>query len=301
MYTPIGNTHNRHSRVREMLKHAYSSKSLPPTSTTSESLVQGTPRYSQAFASTMQDQSGGGHSDQEGSRFNISSINNPHNQNIFAFVCGGTVLTTLFIAIGRKVDGLIQDYEKTENDTKDYQTHLLMLVIQLCFNVALLIVPYVALCKYYPESYLTKYYLIIAAFWVISLQAQPFLKHRFYSVFGSESPDSEVKTPEQHRPVRSEQSDQELIGQYLQEAEAETENRTTTQQPTTQQLPTDTSYLQYNSPSNASPSASSSYTQKNKPMEFDSRDLMPPMQSSPPPPEPFHTPAMNGTNIADLF
>lgn len=285
MYTPSSNSLSRqsHSRVQEMLKRA---RHIPSSLSSGESLMQGAPTYSQAFASTMSDtKSGGG----LGKGLDMSSMNNPHTQKLLAFVCAATALTTLFILFGRNVDAFIQNYEERENVDRNHSTHLLLLTGQLCFNVAMLVVPYVAMHKYFSDSYICQYYLVIAAFWVLSLHAQPFLKRRFYDAFVSYS--SEQRPHKKENTSSNREADQKLIAQYLKEVE------TTPPLTTTQHI--ETNNMQYRSlPATTQQHNNSPYTQ------HDNKDRMQALSTQAHFISPDHEPFQNGdsgTNIADLF
>ena len=53
---------------------------------------------------------------------------------------------------------------------------------QMVLNVTLLMAPYVILAKYAPHTLVFQYYVIVAAFWVVSLHAQEQLRNRFSRV-----------------------------------------------------------------------------------------------------------------------
>lgn len=301
MYTPFSNTRsNRHSRVHEMLKR---SRHPPSSLSSSESLMKGTPTYSQAFASTMPlSQTGGGDVGGLGSSLNMNTLNNPDNHKVIVFICATTALTAVFSFLGRNVDALIQNYEDTKNPGKDYDTHFLMLVAQLCFNVAMLVVPCVMVHKYFPDSYVCRYYLVIAAFWTLSLHAQPFLKRRFYYAFALSSSVKQLSHKEDTNINQESDSDQQLIAQYLKDAET-----TSTPTITLPQHP-ETDNIQYRSSPATTPLRNnlSSGRHSNTPIHFESQDLMPAQSTHqhsaiPQHHESFQSGGGGGTNLADLF
>ena len=279
-------------RVHEMLRNA---RNRVPTHS-SESLVQSMPNYSQAFASTMHgQQSGGGKS--SASTDYVSTLNNPQNTNVFVCVCTFVIFTICFVGMGSYVDARTQNYVETENTEHDYQTHLLLLSLQLCFNVAMLALPYALLYNYAPNSYACQYYIVAFALWVLALHAQPHLKNRFYTLLDNEPPSND--TPSLTAGVTREEHDQVLISQHLHEANHQKQNQTHSQaEPENIQYRPNRSQrtaprMQFNDDDHHTPNY-------NQPMQFHSQDLLP-AQQHPPIFSTSPDTTTHGTNIADLL
>lgn len=241
-------------------------------------------------------QSGGGKS--SASSGYVNTLNNAQNTKVFACVCTIVFLTICFVSIGSYVDDRVQKYNETENTEQDYQTHLLLLSLQLCSNVAMLALPYALLYNYAPDSFLRQYYVVVLAFWVLALHAQPHLKTRFYTLLGN-GPPSNVRTS-QKIAVTSEEHDQALIAQHLQEATHKKQNQT--------YLHDEPENIQYrsNRAQRIAPrmqlnndNYNHNHNHDNQPMQFHSQDLLPAQQHSS---MMSMTPdSTQGTNIADLL
>ena len=84
----------------------------------------------------------------------------------------------MFVCVGEYVDNYLLEYEDETTDNGTEQL-ISILVFQMIFNVIMLVVPYIVLHMYAKDSLAYQYYLVVAAFWVLSLQAQPQLRRRF--------------------------------------------------------------------------------------------------------------------------
>ena len=294
MHNSFSPRRSPHMRVHEMLRNA---RDHIPSHSSSESLVQSMPNYSKAFASTMHgQQSGGGKS---ASTHYVNALNNPQNTKMFVCVCTIVFLTACFVGLGSYVDARMQKYNETENTEQDYQTHLVLLSVQLCFNVAMLALPYALLYNYAPDSYVCQYYVVVLAFWVLALHAQPHLKNRFYTLLSNDPPPNASLTT-----VTSDEHDQSLIAQHLHEANHKKQNHT--------HLDDEPENIQYR-PNRAQRIAPRMQfnddhhndNHNNQPMQFHSQDLLPAQHTQ----HTTHTPmlmsmsvdATQGTNLADLL
>lgn len=105
----------------------------------------------------------------------------------------------VFLVIGQWVDARLadddDDSQPPQVDTPetpssvgtDYGTVALKTCFQIVFDVAMLLVPYVLLRHYAPHTLLYRYYLyVVFPLWVVSLQAQPFLKERLRVLLAGE-------------------------------------------------------------------------------------------------------------------
>ena len=212
-------------------------------------------------------------------------MNNTTNSKVGTFVVLLVALTVGFVTVGAYVDTLIEQYNKHNNADNDTQTHLTLLIVQLAVNVGMLLLPYVVLSTCASDSYACQYYLVVGAFWVMSLHAQAHLKKRFYALVGS------GKTPADsasHDDDASEESDHVLIAQHVKEAES-AHTLTTSKH---ELRPMENENLQYraNPTTYNAPQMRSNHERALSPLHFDSQDLLP-LQSR-------HT---QGTNTADLL
>ena len=243
------------NRVQDMLKQ------IRQQQNTSQALVEHMPSYSQAYASTnLNIQRGGGN--------HTRSENMSEHANIAIFVCIIIILTILFVYIGEYVDNCLVEYEQHQ-DT-DQSTRISVLVFQLIFNVTMLVVPYIILHIYAKDSLAHQYYLVIAAFWVLSLQAQPQLKYRFKQLLR-----------EEEEPVRNQvdnDEDTQLINEHFAEAE--------------HQQKQETENIQYRHNQVARMTEQQQVYNHDIPLQFNSQDLMP-MRTM--------DNLNRETNLADLF
>lgn len=173
--------------------------------------------YSDIPSTVLNTQHGGGEGrDSSAHRGSVSvrQLSQQHVSKIVVFVLWIVVLTVMFIVAGQYVDTEINTYYNTKRKTA---SPLLLTVVQVLFNVCLLCIPYAIACVYYPDTLFCQYYLIVAAFWVVSLHAQPHLRERFQTLFHP------VPVTQEEQKNR----DDQIIASLLKDA-----HKTTTKTPT---------------------------------------------------------------------
>ena len=127
----------------------------------------------------------------------IISFKNAKNTDIVVFAILVLIFASLFVVFGQLVDSYIQQYVETHNEIESSVQNAL-LVLQILFDVMMIIVPFIIISMYYPNTLIQKYYLLVAAFWVVTLQAQPYLRTQLRNAFGLydelQEPSSKVST-----------------------------------------------------------------------------------------------------------
>lgn len=202
MITPTPFTREPRSRVQDMLKQKRTQH------TSSHTLIEHMPNYSQAYARTNMDvQHGGGHHTQT----NHAS----KNTDIAICACVVIVLTVMFVCVGEYVDNYLLEYEDETTDNGTEQL-ISILVFQMIFNVIMLVVPYIVLHMYAKDSLAYQYYLVVAAFWVLSLQAQPQLRRRFEQLLRDKESQSMVTPLDEDTDTHE---DTKIISEHFAEAE----------------------------------------------------------------------------------
>lgn len=264
MHLALSPRHTPHSRVREMLRTSRSTDGASPNS--DRDWIQNTPTYSQAFVSTVHSsntQQGGG-------------VKSTQNKRVFVGVATVSLLLGVFVVAGSYMDAYIHHYNEQQNAENDYQTHLVLLGLQIAFNVFLLVVPYLALCKYDTNGYTCQYYYVVGALWVLALHAQPHLKDRFCVLLSPDVPDIPDTT--------ATDNDHEIIANYVRDAQEKVHARAP-----------ETENLQYKA--NLTPlMAPQLRPLRDEPVQFSSTDLLPQATE-----HPHQHNNDRGTNIADLI
>lgn len=217
--------------------------------------------------------------------------------NIFVMVVLVVLFTIVCVCAGQWVDNELNQYQKRHASTS---SPVALIAIQMLFNVAMLCVPYCVARTFYPDSLVCHYYLVVAAFWVVSLHAQTHLKERFQALF---PPADAGRSKEVSKQI----SDNAIIESLVQDA------MTTQKKQNAHPPPTNVVYPPYHAPERniqLSTRQGAHHGPQDKlrdqgqgvyqpmsnehfetPVRFNSQDLLPTSPVS-------HTRA---TNIADLF
>lgn len=200
--------HQQRLRVREMLRdvrqHQLAQLSRPAPDVASVLQTGTTSASASAFGDPVHDATG-----REGLQVGggIGGGGRSTSTEVIVCVVSMIALVGVFLVLGQCVDALMGTIAPTTEEalqsspahaTKDakgdHDTHvvepsstiIMKIISQMLFNVALVAAPYYLLLIYAPESLVSRYYAIVAAFWVVSLHAQQQLRNRFGRLFESE-------------------------------------------------------------------------------------------------------------------
>lgn len=95
-------------------------------------------------------------------------------------------LGSIFLVVGQWVDSRLAD-DSSEEEEFDYSTLLMQTGFQIILNMSLLLVPFILLQHYGPNTLLYKYYFfLVFPLWVIALLGQPLLKTRLKRILEDE-------------------------------------------------------------------------------------------------------------------
>jgi hypothetical protein len=198
------------------------------------------------------------------------------NTEIAICVCVVIVLTVMFVYVGEYMDHYLLEHEE-ETANSDTGQLISILVFQMIFNVMMLVVPYIVLHVYAKGNLAYQYYLVVAAFWVLSLQAQPQLRRRFEQLL------RDKVSPSMMKPLNADvdadtHEDTQIISEHFAEAE--------------HQHKREAENMQYRRNQVERMTEQQPVYGHDMPMQFSSQDLMP-------------MPAVDNlnreTNLADLF
>lgn len=233
-------------------------------------------------------QSGGG--SRKNSNTNDVSFPKPQKAyDIFVFVLIVILLTILFVYLGKCLDTELNEYQEKNKNV----SVITLIIIQMICNVALLCIPYCIICHYYPDTLICHYYLVVAAFWVVSLHAQTYLKERFHVMFH----------PEQSKEAKKskKEKDDTIIKNLLKDAKRKQKQKhnihnTPPDRMVSLSTRQDQHQHQYqnahqHNPTHQTPMMTAT-EHFNTPVQFNSQDLLP---------SPSHSQHERSTNIADLF